>query len=77
MPGAITVRSGAPARANAHFEHAHKLAPDDIETQFTDFLEKRNGTPDDPNDTTATDDPAGDTTTPPADVSSSAPVPNA
>jgi membrane protein required for colicin V production len=44
------------------------LLPDDIEKQFTDFLEKRNQTPDvGPNET---NEPA-DSTTPPADVGSS------
>jgi hypothetical protein len=48
------------------------LLPDDVEKQFTDFLEKRNQAPDvGPDDTTANDQPAGDT--PPADISSSAP----
>ena len=47
------------------------LLPDDIEKQFTDFLNKRNQNPDaaGPNDTATPD--AGDATTPPADVSSS------
>lgn len=50
------------------------LLPDDIETQFTDFLERRGqSTEDGPNETT--DTPA-DSTTPPADVSS-APAPGA
>jgi membrane protein required for colicin V production len=50
------------------------LLPDDIEKQFTDFLEKRNQTPDvGPDETTAPEEPAGDATTPPADISSSAP----
>ena len=44
------------------------LLPDDIEKQFTDFLEKRNQAPDvGPNET---NEPA-DSTTPPADVGSS------
>ncbi len=47
------------------------LLPDDIETQFTDFLEKRGQTPDvGPNETT---EPA-DSTTPPADVGTSQPA---
>lgn len=56
------------------------LLPDDIEKQFTDFLEKRNQNPDDtgPNDTTAPDttDSGGDSSVapPPSDVSSSAPA---
>jgi membrane protein required for colicin V production len=50
------------------------LLPDDIETQFTDFLEKRNQTPDvGPNETTAPEEPAGDASLPPADTASSAP----
>ena len=52
------------------------LLPDDVEKQFTDFLEKRNQTTDapGPNDTT-TDDTNGDSTSvPPADISSSAPA---
>jgi membrane protein required for colicin V production len=51
------------------------LLPDDIETQFTDFLERRSQTPDvGPNETN--DAPAGDTT-PPADISSSEAAPSA
>ena len=51
------------------------LLPDDIETQFTDFLEKRNQSPDLSPD--ETNEPA-DSTTPPADVgSSSQPAPSA
>jgi len=51
------------------------LLPDDIEKQFTDFLQKKNQNPDvAPNDTTTpdtgTDNP--DSTQPPADISSSA-----
>ena len=49
------------------------LLPDDIEKQFTDFLQKRNQTPDEsPNDTT-TDTPAdnGDTSSSEPDTSSS------
>jgi membrane protein required for colicin V production len=50
------------------------LLPDDIEKQFTDFLEKRNQTPDvGPNET---NEPA-DSTTPPANVGSSEPAPSA
>lgn len=50
------------------------LLPDDIETQFTDFLEKRNQTPDvGPNETTSPEEPAGDAALPPADTASSAP----
>ena len=51
------------------------LLPDDIEKQFTDFLNKRNQNPDapGPNDNAAPDatPDAGDSTTPPADISSS------
>jgi membrane protein required for colicin V production len=48
------------------------LLPDDIETQFTDFLEKRGQTPDaGPNETT-TEQPAGD-----ASTASSEPAPSA
>jgi membrane protein required for colicin V production len=53
------------------------LLPDDIEKQFTDFLEKRNQNPDAPgpdDSTPPTDDAAGDTSAPPADISSSAPA---
>jgi membrane protein required for colicin V production len=56
------------------------LLPDDIEKQFTDFLQKRNQNPDTaPNDTTTTDTPDtdSDSSTPPADISSSAPAPAA
>lgn len=46
------------------------LLPDDIETQFTDFLERRGQTPDEgPNE--------GNETTPPVDVTPSEPAPNA
>jgi len=50
------------------------LLPDDIEKQFTDFLQKRNQNPDvAPNDTTTPDTPdTGDSSAPPADISSSA-----
>jgi membrane protein required for colicin V production len=56
------------------------LLPDDIEKQFTDFLQKRNQNPNDtgPNDTTSNDDTDnGDSTQPPADVSSSEAAPAA
>ncbi len=56
------------------------LLPDDIEKQFTDFLQKRNQNPNDtgPNDTTSNDDTVnGDSTQPPADVSSSEAAPAA
>lgn len=56
------------------------LLPDDIEKQFTDFLQKRNQNPNDtgPNDTTTNDDTDnGDSTQPPADVSSSEAAPAA
>ncbi len=58
------------------------LLPDDIEKQFTDFLQKRNQNPNDtgPNDTTSNDDTGtdnGDSTQPPADASSSEAAPAA
>jgi hypothetical protein len=58
------------------------LLPDDIEKQFTDFLQKRNQNPNDtgPNDTTTNDDTGtdnGDSTQPPADASSSEAAPAA
>ena len=52
------------------------ILPDDIETQFTDFLERRGQTPDVGPDDTTTDTPT-DGTTPPANISSSEPAPNA
>jgi membrane protein required for colicin V production len=50
------------------------LLPDDFEKQVTDFLAKRNQTPDEtaPDDTTT----EGDSTTPPADISSSSAAPS-
>ena len=60
------------------------LLPDDIEKQFTDFLQKRNQNPDStgPDDTTTNDTDTGtdaapdtcDSSAPPADISSSAPA---
>ena len=64
------------------------LLPDDIEKQFTDFLQKRNQNPDSagPNDTTTNDTDtdntdtapdAGDSSVPPAEASSSEAAPAA
>ena len=60
------------------------LLPDDIEKQFTDFLQKRNQNPEvpGPDDTTTNDTDTGtdaapdtgDSSAPPADISSSAPA---
>jgi membrane protein required for colicin V production len=52
------------------------LLPPDIEKQFTDFLEKRNGTDADVNDATTTDDAGADTTASSAELSTSVPVTN-
>jgi membrane protein required for colicin V production len=50
------------------------LLPDDVEKQFTDFLQQRNKSTDTaPNDTTAPAD-NGDSSTPPADVGASSSV---
>ena len=53
------------------------LLPDDVEKQFTDFLQQRNKSTDTaPNDTTAPAD-SGDSSEPPADISSSSVAPAA
>jgi len=57
-------------------EYLITLLPDDVEKQFTDFLQKRNQNTDAaPNDTTTdTDTPDDGTVTPPAEISSSVPA---
>ena len=54
------------------------LLPPDLEEQFRDFLERGGQNPEDgPNETTAPEEPAGDATTPPAEIGSSQPAPSA
>lgn len=54
------------------------LLPPDLEEQFRDFLERGGQNPEEgPNETTAPEEPAGDVTAPPAEISSSEPAPSA
>lgn len=72
-------KSYPPLRDSGHY--LITLLPDDLEKQFTDFLQKRNqGTDTGPNDTTTDDNDTapdtdnGDTSTPPSDIPSSSEV---
>jgi membrane protein required for colicin V production len=54
------------------------LLPPDLEEQFRDFLERGSQNPEEgPNETTAPEEPAGDASTPPAEIASSEPAPSA